>query len=190
MNVLLIEPAYKNKYPPIGLMKIATYHKMRGDNVTFYKGRIKDLILDTMVNRVITNWLTQFPGFSKTTIPCNHIRKYICTGSKISLSSVEKVIGNHSDIIQYLIHIRKKFFNKTYLNDSPGNGIVYTLPPFLPSTGASLYLQSLNLKSSLNLLIIFMSGELQRPYSKSKSCVKLHLSTTISSLACLTSQEG
>ncbi len=35
-RVLLIEPAYKTKYPPLGLMKIATYHK--DDEVVFYKG--------------------------------------------------------------------------------------------------------------------------------------------------------
>jgi hypothetical protein len=39
-KILLLEPAYKNKYPPLGLMKIAQYHGPHGqrDNVTFAKG--------------------------------------------------------------------------------------------------------------------------------------------------------
>ena len=37
-KVLLVEPNYKNKYPPMGLMKIATYYRMVGDDVRFYKG--------------------------------------------------------------------------------------------------------------------------------------------------------
>ena len=35
-KVLLLEPNYKNKYPPIGLMKLATYFRLRGDDVVFY----------------------------------------------------------------------------------------------------------------------------------------------------------
>lgn len=37
-KILLVEPNYKNKYPPIGLMKISTYFKNKGDFVEFHKG--------------------------------------------------------------------------------------------------------------------------------------------------------
>lgn len=37
-QILLVEPNYKNKYPPMGLMKISTYHKMLQDEVHFVKG--------------------------------------------------------------------------------------------------------------------------------------------------------
>lgn len=41
-KILLLEPNYKNKYPPMGLMKIATYYRCRRDDVRFYKGNLKE----------------------------------------------------------------------------------------------------------------------------------------------------
>lgn len=35
---MLVEPNYKTKFPPLGLMKISSYHKMLRDNVSFIKG--------------------------------------------------------------------------------------------------------------------------------------------------------
>lgn len=52
-RILLVEPKYKNKYPPIGLMKIATYHKEIGDNVSFFKGDINDLVIDELVEKCL-----------------------------------------------------------------------------------------------------------------------------------------
>lgn len=41
-RILLIEPGFRNKYPPLGLMKISSYHKRRGDLVEFAKGQVPE----------------------------------------------------------------------------------------------------------------------------------------------------
>ena len=45
-RVLLLEPNYKNKYPPMGLMKLATYFRNKGDEVRFFKGDLRDLAVE------------------------------------------------------------------------------------------------------------------------------------------------
>lgn len=60
-NILLIEPGYRNKYPPLGLMKIAQYHGVRGkqDNITFIKGEDKS-VLDKAWDRIYVTTLFSF----------------------------------------------------------------------------------------------------------------------------------
>ena len=47
-NVLLVEPGYPNKYPPLGLMKLAEYHGPRGraDRIRFVKGQDPEVMLE------------------------------------------------------------------------------------------------------------------------------------------------
>lgn len=45
-NILLVEPAYNNPYPPLGLLKISTWHKRKGDDVQFIKDTSHSPILD------------------------------------------------------------------------------------------------------------------------------------------------
>jgi hypothetical protein len=61
-NILLIEPGYKNKYPPIGLMKIAAYHGPYGkcDNVTFIKGETDRSVLNKNWDRIYVTSLFSF----------------------------------------------------------------------------------------------------------------------------------
>ena len=60
-NILLIEPGYRNKYPPLGLMKIAQYHGPQGkkDNVRFVKGE-DSTVHDTAWDRVYITTLFSF----------------------------------------------------------------------------------------------------------------------------------
>ncbi len=52
-KVLLVEPNYRNKYPPMGLMKLSTYHKQLGDDVTFYKGIFRDFIIEDIYSELL-----------------------------------------------------------------------------------------------------------------------------------------
>lgn len=45
-NILLVEPAYNNPYPPLGLMKISTWHKKKGDEVLLVKDPLHNRTLD------------------------------------------------------------------------------------------------------------------------------------------------
>ena len=58
MKVLLVEPSYKNKYPPMGLMKISTYHKQLGDEVRFVKGFCSDVDKEVWDRIYITTLFT------------------------------------------------------------------------------------------------------------------------------------
>lgn len=39
MHVLLIEPDYYTRYPPLGLLKLSTYHKLQGDTTELLRGK-------------------------------------------------------------------------------------------------------------------------------------------------------
>ena len=52
-KVLLLEPNYSNKYPPIGLMKLSTYHKQLGYEVVFYKGDLKQFVIERIADKCI-----------------------------------------------------------------------------------------------------------------------------------------
>ncbi len=60
MNILLLEPAFKNKYPPLSLMKIAAFHRNNGDEIYFRKGPSKDLPEDISWDRIYISTLFTF----------------------------------------------------------------------------------------------------------------------------------
>ena len=60
-DILLLEPGYSNKYPPIGLMKISYFHKkFHGDYVRFAKGKLPEEFKDKRWDRVYVATLFTF----------------------------------------------------------------------------------------------------------------------------------
>tara|TARA_Y100001934_G_C12363845_1_gene782287 strand:- start:1316 stop:2899 length:1584 start_codon:yes stop_codon:yes gene_type:complete len=93
-NILLIEPGYKNKYPPLGLMKIAQYHGENGkkDNVTFIKGTDDKKVFEKAWDRIYITTLFSFEWsrISKTIdfalkVANNHANKIFVGGIATSL---------------------------------------------------------------------------------------------------------
>ena len=58
-RILLVEPGYRNKYPPLGLMKLASYHHQRGDVVQFVKGEDRAVLFEQW-DRVYVTTLFSF----------------------------------------------------------------------------------------------------------------------------------
>lgn len=106
-KVLLIEPNYKNKYPPMGLMKIATYYRRCNDDVRFFKGDLKkfaaQLLCEEFCAETGVNFLRKY--FPKLT-------EYIKNGKYSSLDTIPDFRG--SEYEEIIKKYRRKYKNKEF----------------------------------------------------------------------------
>lgn len=106
-KVLLIEPNYKNKYPPMGLMKIATYYRRCGDDVRFFKGDLKkfaaQLLCEEYFKKIENEGLKKY--FS-------NIVEFIKTGKYIYLNQIPSFCD--SDEERTLKEYRLRFKEENY----------------------------------------------------------------------------
>ena len=127
-KVLLLEPNYKNKYPPMGLMKIATYYRCRGDDVRFFKGDLKYFAArllfedymeyidkrESFVDKVVYNFIVK-RGSSKIIeyiktgkhAPLEMIAEFSCPSSDMKKCSVDELLG-------VLAGYRNRYKNEDY----------------------------------------------------------------------------
>lgn len=106
-NILLIEPNYKNKYPPLGLMKIATYHRQLGDNVVFFKGELKDLFRMTLVRSCIRK-LAKISGAQNWESYSDDILRFISTGASEAKQRVLTLDIANKSLIDAVISAYRK----------------------------------------------------------------------------------
>lgn len=108
-RVLLVEPGYRNKYPPLGLMKLATYHRNRGDYVRFFKGDLRKLLIELYTDFVVDKFYSIDESIDwRCHAPL--ISKYIQYGHKSALSKIIEISGIYSPSTTIWL----KYFYKTY----------------------------------------------------------------------------
>ena len=108
-RVLLIEPNYKNKYPPIGLMKIATYFRRCGDDVRFFKGDLREFAARLLCEEFYEN--NKDFRFGKY---FSNMISYIRTGKQAYLEVIPNFVGTElqSSIEAYQKRYRKRDYPK------------------------------------------------------------------------------
>ena len=127
-KILLLEPNYKNKYPPMGLMKIATYYRCRRDDVRFYKGDLKEFAARLLFEEYFAGVDKENNGIDR--LICNFILKrgvskiieYIKTGKHAPLEMIAEFSRSsgdcekHSteDLLGRLSEYRKGYINEDF----------------------------------------------------------------------------
>jgi hypothetical protein len=115
-KILLIEPGYKNKYPPIGLMKIATYHRRLGHTVHFFKGNPRELAL----GKVVTDCMQELKTLSMESSLDKmrfEIENYIKTGKK-QLLNEQLFEDKICDTAFQTLYRHSQYYRKReYIND-------------------------------------------------------------------------
>lgn len=111
-KVLLIEPNYANKFPPIALMKIATYYRnLGGWETVFYKGDLTEFVVGRLATQLAdrlkaidiynTNWLEH----------SDRLARLIRTGQRSIIQELPIDANNSlllNDSIEYSINLFRK----------------------------------------------------------------------------------
>lgn len=108
-RVLLLEPNYKNKFPPIGLMKLSTYFRTRGDEVVFYKGDLRDFVVQQIVEECLRK-LYQIDNSINWKLRADKITLYIKYRKKDYLNSINVDDSEYAILVYTWLEYYKKFY--------------------------------------------------------------------------------
>lgn len=100
-KVLLLEPAYRNKYPPMGLMKLSTFYKKLGYEVRFFKGDLRKFGIDLLSDEFLLNY---------PELECQRaeINKYLSMGHKSLLDDIGFINDSQKEQLQSLKEMCRK----------------------------------------------------------------------------------
>ena len=118
-KVLLIEPNYSNKYPPVGLMKLATYYRNLGNwEVVFYKGDLKEFVIDRITDKCVEA-LTKIDSDVNWKYRKDPIYEYIRTRKKAAYDDIRVDDSSMSVLASAKIIEAKDYFWKGIWKENP-----------------------------------------------------------------------
>lgn len=126
-KILLVEPGNKNKFPPLGLMKISSYHKLKGDQVTFVKGCMPEVKQKTYDRIYIATVFSFLWDISVRTI--EYYMKCTLTPKNIFLGGVMATLFADELEQKFGVSVVRGLLNQHGILDKGDKTIVDTLIP-------------------------------------------------------------
>ena len=178
-KVLLLEPNYKNKFPPIGLMKLATYFKLRGDDVVFYKGDMKDFLINDITNDCVDK-LKQLDGSINWKLRADRIATFIKYRKKSDLDKIGLEDSEYAILLYpWLEHFKNFYHKKEYIKypkwDWVGVTTLFTF--YWKITIETIEFAKLLVKDKKNLMIGGVLASIQPKEIEEATGIKPHCGT-------------
>lgn len=178
-KILLLEPNYKNKFPPIGLMKLATYFKLRGDDVVFYKGDMKDFLINDITNDCVEK-LKQLDGSINWKLRADRIATFIKYRKKSDLDKIGLEDSEYAILLYpWLEHFKNFYHKKEYIKYPKWDWVgVTTLFTFYWNiTIETIKFAKLLVKDKKNLMIGGVLASIQPKEIEEATGIKPHCGT-------------
>ena len=178
-KVLLLEPNYKNKFPPIGLMKLATYFKLRGDDVVFYKGDMKDFLINDITNDCVDK-LKQLDGSINWKLRADRIATFIKYRKKSDLDKIGLEDSEYAILLYpWLDHFKNFYHKKEYIKHPKWDwvGVTTLFTFYWKITIETIEFAKLLVKDKKNLMIGGVLASIQPKEIEEATGIKPHCGT-------------
>lgn len=178
-KILLLEPNYKNKFPPIALMKLATYFKLQGDEVVFYKGDLREFLINQIANECVDK-LNQIDSSIKWKLRTDKIAKYIKNRKRIDLDSIKTQDSKFSKLINIWLDYYKKYFHSGEYKKYPKwdwVGVTTLFTFYWNITIETIEFAKLMVKDTNNLMVGGILASIQPKEIEEATGIKPHCGT-------------
>lgn len=119
-KALLIEPNYSNKFPPVGLMKIATYFRNKSDwDIVFYKGDLKAFVVERIIDHLVDDLIDNDTSDINWFIYKDVLTDFVKTRKKEHLERLPLDNTDISPLLLSYIYDAKDYYWKGKWENSP-----------------------------------------------------------------------